>query len=115
MWNGTRRDFLKTTVAGVAGAGLGLMTAPAGAQIPGERPRQDAGVKVLNPLARVPLSFIIDDSTCLVNLNRFAIPQFAAAFNYERYRHDWRSMPPEIQEIAYEQGLIPYVPGRRHG
>ena len=24
---------------------------------------------------------------------------------------DARSMPPEIQEIAYEQGLIPYIPG----
>lgn len=26
---------------------------------------------------------------------------------------DARSMPLEIQEIAYEKGLIPYVPGRR--
>jgi hypothetical protein len=31
---------------------------------------------VLNPRARVPVSIIIDDSTCLVNLNKFAIPQF---------------------------------------
>ena len=89
-------SVLKTTVAGVTGAGLGLLAAPAGAQVPGERPRQDEGVEVLNPLTRVPLSFIIDDSTCLVNLNRFAIPQFATAFNYERYHHDWRSMPPRL-------------------
>jgi hypothetical protein len=25
---------------------------------------------------------------------------------------DARSLPPEIQEIAYEKGLIPYIPGR---
>ena len=27
---------------------------------------------------------------------------------------DARSLPPEIQEIAYQKGLIPYVPGRIH-
>ena len=27
---------------------------------------------------------------------------------------DARSLPPEIQEIAYEQGLIPYVPGKTY-
>jgi hypothetical protein len=26
---------------------------------------------------------------------------------------DARHMPREIQEIAYEKGLIPYIPGRR--
>ncbi|MBC8354891.1 MAG: hypothetical protein H8E66_23175 [Planctomycetes bacterium] len=66
--------------------------------MPGERPKQDASIKVLNPRNRVPVSLIIDDSTCLVNLNRFAIPQFAAAWNNERYAHDWRKMPLEIPD-----------------
>ncbi|MBC8873202.1 MAG: twin-arginine translocation signal domain-containing protein [Planctomycetes bacterium] len=98
MWKGTRRSFLKTTAASVAGAGLALAAKDARAQVPGDRPRQDDGVEVLNPMTRVPVSFIIDDSTCLVNLNRFAIPQFACAFNFERYDYDWRSMPAEIPD-----------------
>jgi hypothetical protein len=100
MWHGTRRDWLRATAAGIAGANLGWIAPQAAAQIPGQRPRQDEGVKVLNPLTRVPVSFIIDDSTCLVNLNRFAIPQFAAAWGdnsaYHKYR--WREWPPEIPD-----------------
>lgn len=53
---------------------------------------------MLNPRNRVPLSFIVDDSTCLVNLNHFSIPQFAAAHDYKGYTQDWRSMPPEIPD-----------------
>ena len=67
------------------------------AQTPGERPRQDAGVEVLNPQTRVPISFNIDDSTCLVNLNRFAIPQFASAHG-ENPTLPWREMPHEIPD-----------------
>lgn len=96
MWNTTRRDFLKATAASIAGLAFGASDARA--QIPGDRPRQAESVEVLNPMTRVPVSFIIDDSTCLVNLNRFAIPQFACAFNYQRYDHDWRSMPVEIPD-----------------
>src|SRR6266498_951065 len=55
------------------------------------------GVTVLNPRERVPLSWIFDDSTCLVNLTRFSIPQFAATYP-ERYKQDWRSMPYEIPD-----------------
>lgn len=94
----TRRSFLATTGAGILGAGLAATAHPAIAQMPGERPQQDAAVKVLYPRNRVPVSLIIDDSTCLVNLNRFAIPQFAAAWNYERYFQDWRKMPLEIPD-----------------
>lgn len=68
MWKATRRDFLKATAASVAGFALGARGSQA--QIPGDRPRQDRSVKMLNPMTRVPVSFIIDDSTCLVNLNR---------------------------------------------
>ncbi|RUL82786.1 hypothetical protein TsocGM_23300 [Tautonia sociabilis] len=66
-------------------------------QEPGARPRPADGVRVLNPRARVPLSFIIDDSTCLVNLAHFCIPQFAEVFP-ENYTQDWRSLPREIPD-----------------
>ena len=36
--------------------------------------------KVELPRMRVPLSFIIDDSTSLVNMGRFCMPQFATAW-----------------------------------
>jgi len=98
MWRDTRRGFLATSGAAMLGASLGVAPHRAIAQMPGERPKQDAAVKVLNPRNRVPVSLIIDDSTCLVNLNRFAIPQFAAAWNYERYFQDWRKMPLEIPD-----------------
>ena len=95
-----RREFLTTTARGIAAAGIGLTGADLSAQIPGERPqRRDQGVDVLNPRLRVPLSFIIDDSTCLVNLNKFAVPQFAAAWGYERYKtQPWRKWPDEIPD-----------------
>lgn len=67
--------------------------------IPGDRPFQDPAVRVLNPRGRVPLSLIIDDSTCLVNLNRFAVPQFATAWgNGERFNQTWREWPHEIPD-----------------
>jgi hypothetical protein len=95
----TRRDFLgrieSAAVAGALGVGTG-----AAAQTPGERPAQAAEVVVLNPRTRVPVSFIIDDSTCLVNLNRFAMPQFDAAHGGRNkvYHRDWRSWPVEIPD-----------------
>jgi hypothetical protein len=96
----TRRSFIKSTAATAAVGSLGIHAGVALGNDPaeGERPKQDPRVKVVNPRGRVPLSFIIDDSTCLVNLNRFAIPQFAAAWKYERYHHDWRKMPVEIPD-----------------
>ena len=68
------------------------------AQVPGERPVRDARVEVLNPRCRVPVSLIIDDSTCLVNLNHFAIPQIRAAWNDGSYTQDWKKMPREIPD-----------------
>ena len=91
----TRRDLLKSALPVAA---LGLQAQEQPRPEPGERPAQASGVEVLNPRARVPVSFIIDDSTCLVNLNRFAIPQFRAAWRGTRYHHDWRSMPVEIPD-----------------
>lgn len=94
----TRRQFALSSVATAAFANFPSGLFP---QDAGERPLANpAGVRVLNPADRVPLSWIIDDSTCLVNLNKFAIPQFAAAFpagnSYEKY--DWKSWPDEIPD-----------------
>lgn len=95
----TRREFIKTATRAFGAATLSSPLVELLAQMPGDRPRQDATVKVLNPRHRVPVSLIIDDSTCLVNLNRFAIPQFAAAWeSTDRYQHDWRQMPLEIPD-----------------
>ncbi|MCO6453995.1 MAG: hypothetical protein J5I93_01660 [Pirellulaceae bacterium] len=104
MWHPSRRELLQFGLAGLAAAGCSTI-APLGhpgdaalGQVPGQRPRRDDRVVVLNPRERVPLSFIIDDSTCLVNLNRFAIPQFAAIWNHQRYDQAWREMPHEIPD-----------------
>jgi hypothetical protein len=57
-------------------------------------------VTVLNPRGRVPVGLIIDDSTCLVNLNRFAMPQFDTAFGgrNKAYERNWREWPAEIPD-----------------
>ncbi len=87
----TRRDFIGTMGAAAAGAALGI-------QEKGERPPAPPdGVRPLNPRGRVPLSFIIDDSCCLVNLAHFCIPQFAEV-NPNAYRQDWRKLPREIPD-----------------
>ncbi len=90
----SRRAFVSRAIAGVVGSTL---TTPLLAQLAGARPAQAAGVTVLNPRDRVPLSFIIDDSTCLVNLAHFGIPQFAQVFP-DRYRQRWRELPREIPD-----------------
>jgi hypothetical protein len=99
-------------------AGGGLAQAP-----PGERPREDRAVEVLNPQGRVPLSFFIDDSTCLVNMGHFCMPQFATAWpGREIYAKPWKTWPREIPDAflrefgqwCAEQGvkgkfsLVPY-------
>ena len=88
----SRRSFLQLASATAASSAF--------AQVPGERPGQATGVKVINPRDRVPVGLIIDDSTCLVNLNRFAMPQFDEAFRGEStaYRHPWREWPVEIPD-----------------
>jgi hypothetical protein len=88
-----RRRFLETLAGGAALARAGF------GQIAGERPARVARAEILNPRCRVPVSLIIDDSTCLVNLNHFAIPQFRAAWGGgEHYTQDWRKMPVEIPD-----------------
>jgi hypothetical protein len=98
-YDATRREFLRAGAAAV-GAGFlggGAFTPRAVGQDPGPRPRKLQGVEVLNPLGRVPVSLIIDDSTCLVNLAHFAIPQFAQVFP-NQYRQPWKTLPREIPD-----------------
>jgi len=54
-------------------------------------------VEVVNPYNRVPVSLIIDDSTCLVNMAHFGIPQFAEVYP-DNYKQDWRRLPREIPD-----------------
>jgi len=92
-----RRAFLKTAAIAAAGAKALFEDKPATAQDKGERPPQNADVTVLNPQNRVPVSLIIDDSTCLVNLAHFCIPQFAEVFP-DNYKQDWKKLPREIPD-----------------
>lgn len=65
----------------------------------GERPRQSPNVGLLNPSDLVPLSFIIDDSTCLVNMGHFCMPQFERAFpGRPDYSKPWWDWPREIPD-----------------
>ncbi len=91
----TRRHFLQLSAAAGASALL-----PSAAQEPGDRPKRATAVEVINPRGRVPVGLIIDDSTCLVNLNRFAMPQFDRAFRGARedYHQPWREWPSEIPD-----------------
>lgn len=93
----TRRRFLGRTVAGALATGA---FSSALGQGTGQRPVRASQVSVLNPRARVPVGLIIDDSTCLVNLNRFAMPQFDEAFEHAApvYRREWRDWPIEIPD-----------------
>lgn len=93
-----RREFLRA-----GGLGAVALTGWQGAlfgQEAGERPPGQTGAEVINPLGRVPVGLIIDDSTCLVNLNRFAMPQFDEAFGGQNpsYRRNWREWPAEIPD-----------------
>jgi hypothetical protein len=102
MWRCTRRNFLKTTAAATAAATIPFRPIQASrltAAPHGERPAQDDSVEVLNPCGRVPLSFIIDDSTCLVNMGHYCMPQFATAWpDRDIYKKPWKTWPREIPD-----------------
>jgi hypothetical protein len=91
-----RRDFLKAASIAAAGGPLGIGASVLG-QEPGQRPARAEGVEAINPCGRVPVSLIIDDSTCLVNMAHFGIPQFAEVFP-DQYKQDWRKLPREIPD-----------------
>lgn len=59
----------------------------------------ESGISILMPRDRVPLSFIIDDSTCLVNMGHFCTPQFAACYpERAEYQKAWKAWPREIPD-----------------
>lgn len=61
-------------------------------------------VEVDLPRGRVPLSFIIDDSTCLVNMGKFCMPQFAATYPERAdYQQPWQDWPDEIPDAFVRQ------------
>ncbi len=100
----SRRQFISQTgkagaAVSMAGGTSGWLHSNAFAQSAGERPERDkqSGIEVDLPCGEVPMSFIIDDSTPLVNLAHFAIPQFAEVFP-NNYKQDWRSLPREIPD-----------------
>jgi hypothetical protein len=96
----SRRRFVQRTTQGAFSAALVGAGSSLFAQQPGARPSQAAEIEILNPRGRVPVGLIIDDSTCLVNLNRFAMPQFNAAWGGQNktYDRNWKSWPVEIPD-----------------
>ncbi|MFO1499984.1 MAG: hypothetical protein U1G07_16595 [Verrucomicrobiota bacterium] len=95
----SRRQFVSSAVR-LLGSAAVVPEFLALGQARGERPAPPDGIAVLNPRARVPVGWIIDDSTCLVNLNRFAMPQFDQAFEGKNpaYHKPWRNWPVEIPD-----------------
>ena len=87
--NYNRRSFVKTAVKG-----SGALAFYPHLRLIGDK---QVSVKILNPYNRVPVSLIIDDSTCLVNMAHYGIPQFAEVFP-DQYKQDWRKLPREIPD-----------------
>ena len=95
----SRREFVQAAAVGAAGTALGMMGPRGNAAPKGPRVGKADGVEVLNPQGRVPLSFVIDDSTCLVNMAYFGMPQFAAAWPKRKdYKKPWKTWPREIPD-----------------
>ena len=93
-----RREFAALSSAAAVAAGLtnGTLLSSSSAQ---EALTAQTKVTVDLPRGRVPLSFIIDDSTCLVNMGKFCMPQFATALpDREDYKKPWRDWPSEIPD-----------------
>ncbi|MFM8469907.1 MAG: hypothetical protein ACKODH_08055 [Limisphaerales bacterium] len=95
-----RRRFLRHASLTAAALAANALPAPAQVSPSGDRPSRADGVTVINPRSRVPVGLIIDDSTCLVNLNRFAMPQFNEVYlgANKTYQRNWRDWPVEIPD-----------------
>lgn len=95
MWRGSRRQMFQVAGTAVAGVGLPRICAT----VADAQTGRPAAVQILNPRDRVPLSFIIDDSTCLVNMGHFCTPQFHACYpDRAEYQKDWKQWPREIPD-----------------
>ncbi len=90
-----RRTFLQASAATLLTASVTSTTSISALC----RAAQQVPYKVELPRLRVPLSFIIDDSTSLVNMGRFCMPQFATAWpDRDEYDRPWQSWPAEIPD-----------------
>ncbi len=96
----TRRDFIRAMAQATAVTGASVVAPSLLSQESGERPSRPSDVTILNPRTRVPVGIIIDDSTCLVNLNRFAMTQFDEVHEGKNavYKKPWRDWPTEIPD-----------------
>lgn len=95
----TRREFNTATTCAVAASALAAVQQPSRRALGQTEPSQPVSATVELPRCRVPLSFIIDDSTCLVNMGRFCMPQFAATYPQRTdYQQPWRDWPAEIPD-----------------
>lgn len=84
-----RREFMQGTAA--------ICAAAVAMRADGQQASLKAEVTL--PRDRVPLSFIIDDSTCLVNMGHFCMPQFAQAWpDRDEYKQPWEQWPREIPD-----------------
>ncbi len=93
--NLSRRSFNR---AAVSSALLGSLGCPSVRLLSGQVV-ETKGIEILLPRNRVPLSFIIDDSTCLVNMGYFCTPQFATAWpDRAEYQKPWQRWPREIPD-----------------
>ena len=101
-----RRTFLKQSTLSSAAllTGATVNTPPPLIVAPNDVARPLQEVEVLNPRMRVPVSFIIDDSTALVNMAYYGIPQFKEVFP-DKYLQDWRTLPREIPDDFVEEFL----------
>lgn len=95
-----RRTFVRLAGVSAGACAAGFASTARVLAGPDPAPSPEAlGIEVLHPRDRVPLSFIIDDSTCLVNMGHFCMPQFAQAWpNRDVYKQPWRDWPREIPD-----------------
>ncbi len=95
-----RREFAQVSTAAAMSTATGLAFSVSSTSTSAQEPQANkVKVSVDLPRGRVPLSFIIDDSTCLVNMGKFCMPQFATALpDRDEYKKPWRDWPSEIPD-----------------
>ncbi|MGN6545087.1 MAG: hypothetical protein ACTHK7_08570 [Aureliella sp.] len=94
-----RRTFFAQTGTALAAASVGNLVPRISVADEPAKAEASAVVAVELPRLRVPMSFIIDDSTSLVNMGRFCMPQFKTAWpDRSEYDKPWQSWPAEIPD-----------------
>jgi len=88
--NNSRREFMRKGLASSALISAGISNPLLASNMTSE-------ITIVNPRNRVPVSFIIDDSTALVNMAYYGIPQFKEAFP-QQFLQDWKKLPREIPD-----------------